>query len=247
MPCRRRNMTGRRIVPLTLLSLMLSAVMLGCGDSAPMLVSQEQEVEVGQRMARQIEQEERVVQSGHYARRLDSVARPLLRETERDVPYSVEAIESDEINAFALPGGPTYYYTGLMDRMSEDPELAFIVGHELSHIEHEHQRRAINNAVVASTAASVLLGDSSDLLNFAANVMYTLWSRGYGRDQEREADAEGVRMMARAGFQPRAALDALEKLGGGSQSGLTEWLATHPSTPERIQRLERLIAQEYRR
>lgn len=227
----------------------IGVTLAGCGGGGgPMLVSQEQEIAIGREVAQQVESEYGApLRSGPYVDRMRRVGDRLLRQAKRDVPYSISVLQNSEVvNAFAAPGGPTFVTTALMDLMPDDNELAFVVGHELAHVEEEHGREAINQQALVSTAASVLLKDTSALLQLGAQVMYVLYSQGYSRQNEREADSSGLRLMAAAGYQPRAALEALRKLGGGNLSGPARWLSSHPATPERIERLQAQIDQEYR-
>jgi predicted Zn-dependent protease len=219
----------------------------GCGGNTLMLVSQDQEIEIGQEVAGEAEQQYgRRLDDGPYVARLQRVGRPMLTHVKRNVPYSLRVIdERGEVNAFACPGGPVYVLSGLMDQMDNDGELAFVIGHELSHIEFEHGRQAINQALLLNAAASAILGDADELVKFGAQAAFTLYSRGYSRDHEREADSGGLALMVASGWNPRLALSALRKLGGDEQHGPAKYLSSHPSTPERVRRLEAEIQRSY--
>lgn len=217
----------------------------GCGSKAtPMLISVEQEIAIGRQVSVEVEREYgRPVTSGPRARRLAAVAGRILPLARRDVPYRVTALDNDEVvNALAAPGGPVYVTTALIDRMTDDGELAFVVGHEVAHIEAEHGRQAINQAVMVEAAAQLLLRDSGELIKFGSSVAWLLYSRGYSRANEREADSGGLRLMNAAGYPPGESIEALRKLGGGQVGGPARYLSTHPSTPDRIRRLEAEIA-----
>lgn len=228
---------------LALLALLLG----GCGKNTPMLISQSQEISVGQEVAQNVEQEYgEAVTDGPEYRRVQEIGGRLLRYANREVPYSLTLLNNSEvINAFAAPGGPLFVTTALCRLMTDDGELAFVIGHEISHVEAEHGRQAINQALMVNAAASLILDDRSQLQQLGASVVWTLYSQGYSRTNEREADALGLRMMDRAGYNPWRALDALGKLGGGNLSGPARYLSSHPSTPERIERLRDQIAREF--
>ena len=219
----------------------------GCGKNTPMLVSQAQEVDIGQEVSREVEQEYgQPVTSGPEYQRVQAVSQRILRYANRDVPYKVTLLSNDEvINAFAAPGGPIFVTNALCRTMTDDGELAFVIGHEVGHVEAEHGRQSINQALLVNTAASLVLDDRSQLQQLGASVVWTLYAQGYSRSHEREADALGLRFMNQAGYNPWRAIDALQKLGGGNLSGPAKWLASHPSTPERVSRLEEQIAREF--
>jgi len=229
--------------------LALAAVLSGCGrEGTPMLVSQDQEVEIGQTVSRDVEQEYGApLRSGREVARTEAVFQRIKPFTQRNVPYRASVLDNGKvINAFACPGGPLYFTKSLVEVMDRDDQLAFVVGHETGHVEREHGRQAINQALLVNTAGSLLLGNASELAQFGAGVALTLYSQGYSRQQEREADSVGLQLMAKAGYRPEAAVEALQKLGGSEYRGLDKYLASHPSTPERIQRLQTEIQQNYR-
>ncbi|MBI2299198.1 MAG: M48 family metalloprotease [Armatimonadetes bacterium] len=220
-----------------------ACLLAACGPSGPpMLVSQDDEIAIGREVAADAEKQYgQPLRHGVQVDRVNAVWSRLRPHTTRNVPYSVNVLYSQEINAFACPGGPLYFFRALVDRMSEDGELAFVVGHEASHVECEHGRESINQALLVNVGASVLLKDQGQLADFGASVAYTLYSQGYSRQHEREADSRGLKLMEAAGYDPQWSLSALRKLGGDELHGPAKWLASHPSTPERIRRLEAQI------
>ncbi|NUQ01118.1 MAG: M48 family metalloprotease [Armatimonadetes bacterium] len=234
-------------LPAIVTALLAVSLLSACGENSPMVVSEEQEVAIGQETAAQVVQEYgQPVRYGPEVERVERVGRPLLQHVQRRVPYSISVLDNSEvINAFAVPGGPTFVTRALVNTMSADDELAFVLAHELAHIENEHGREAINQALLVNTAAQVLLGDRGQLIQLGAQVAWALYSQGYTRAQERESDATGVRLMAAANFDPRGALRSLAKLGGGELTGPARWLSSHPSTPERIRLLQEQIQREY--
>lgn len=236
--------------PLWLLSLLaLPALLSGCGrEGTPMLVSQAQEVEIGQQVSTDVEQEYGApLQRGPEVARVNRVFQRIRPFTVRTVPYRAAVLDNKQVvNAFACPGGPLYFTTSLVDLMDQDDQLAFVVGHETGHVEREHGRQSINQAVLLNAAGSLLLGNASELTQFGAGVALTLYRQGYSRQHEREADSVGLHLLAKAGYRPAAAVEALRKLGGGKYGALDKYLASHPSTPERIERLQAEINQNYR-
>jgi len=225
----------------------MTMLMAGCGKNTPMLLSVDQEVAIGQQVTKEVEQEYgQPVTSGPDYERVRDIGQRILRYADRKVPYSLTLLNNDEVvNAFAAPGGPLYVTTALARRMSDDGELAFVIGHEVGHIEAEHGRQSINQALLVNTAASLVLDNRSQLQQLGASVIWTLYSQGYSRSNELESDALGLRLMDKAGYNPWRSIDALQKLGGGNASGPAKYLSSHPSTPERVQRLEEQIIREF--
>lgn len=157
-------------------------------------------------------------------------------------------VNTDVVNAFAVPGCYIYITRGLLGLMNSEAELASVLGHEVGHVVADHSARR-QNASIFSTLGSVLVGvltGSGDLAQMAGQAaqLYTL---RYSRSQEHESDDLGVRYLVKAGYDPYAAADMLESLGAQDQlqtrlrgrdeaSAIPEWARTHPLTTERVSR-----------
>ncbi|MGV8998014.1 MAG: M48 family metalloprotease [Parvibaculaceae bacterium] len=155
--------------------------------------------------------------------------------------YHVTVLNSSVINAFALPGGYVYVTRGLLALVDDEAELAGVLGHEIGHViaRHGAQRQT---AVLGATLLGAVLGDG------AVNQVVQLGGQGllagYSRDQEYEADALGVHYLANAGYDPLAQADFLGAMdenakvvaliAGESANAKTDWLSSHPATPERV-------------
>ncbi|TSH90781.1 M48 family metallopeptidase [Verticiella sediminum] len=172
---------------------------------------------------------------------------PAFRADAANWQWQVNVIDSDEVNAWCMPGGRIAVYTGLVKTVTPtDDELAAVIGHEIAHALREHTREQMSQQMAANLGLSVLgavTGSqaTADLGNTLSTVMFTLPN---SRQAETEADAIGLELAARAGYDPRAAATLWQKmaaLGGGQ----VEFLSTHPSPASRIadlqQRAERLM------
>ena len=164
------------------------------------------------------------------------------------LPFTFTIVNSDEINAFALPGGYVYVTRGLMALANSEAELAGVIAHEIGHVTGRHAAQRYNQAVFAQLGAVVLSAATgsravSDLARFGV----TAYVQGYSRDQEHEADELGVRYLGRAGYDPLAMADFLSKMG--AQSRLAARIAgregveaeaslflSHPRTADRVTR-----------
>ncbi|PJB62626.1 MAG: hypothetical protein CO096_24820 [Armatimonadetes bacterium CG_4_9_14_3_um_filter_66_14] len=248
--CRKRtNMTRLQRLPLRLPAACAVLALFGAQPArALMVVSEKEEIQVGKEVAANAEKQYGgVLHDPQRQARLDRLARQVVQFRQRkNIPYEFKVLNNDkEINAFACPGGPTYITKKLLDMCDTDGKLAFIMGHEVSHTELQHGRKAINKGVLANAGFSILFGKSSQAVQLGVGIAWNIVDSGYSRDQEREADASGVRFMVKAGYDPYEAVHALQMLGGGNLSGLSKYFASHPATPERIQLVKQQIATEF--
>lgn len=155
------------------------------------------------------------------------------------------------VNAFALPGGKVGVYTGLLRLASSDDELAAVIGHEVAHVTAQHGNERVSQATLAQLGGvAVQYGtrNKSDETKQLAMIAYSLGAQygvllPYSRTHEREADEIGILYAARAGYDPRAAITFWEKMAvqGGGQP--PQFLSTHPSHGDRIQRLQEKMPQ----
>ena len=159
--------------------------------------------------------------------------------------WQVNVINDPTINAWCMPGGRIVVYTGIIEKLKlTDAELAAILGHEMSHALREHSRERASTEqmkdvgiAVASSAAG--LGDlGSAALNMAAQYTFTL---PFSRTHETEADLMGVELMARAGYDPRAAINVWEKMNKLNESHPLKFMSTHPSNDDRIADLKEVM------
>lgn len=160
--------------------------------------------------------------------------------------WSVALINSDEINAFCMPGGKIAFYTGILNklRLTED-EIAMIMGHEMAHALREHSREQLakNSATSLGISLGAQLLGLGDIGTYAARMGGQLLSLRFSRNDENDADLVGLEMAARAGYNPQAAVTLWEKMGnasGNNSNGLS-FLSTHPSGPDRIRELQRNV------
>lgn len=250
----------------TLLLPMLLGVLLlgpatGCktneatGRSQLLLLSWEQEAQLGAEA-----EPEFLAQSGgelpdaKILAYVDSLGQRLAAESEMaDIEWTFHVLDSAVINAFALPGGKVFMSRGLMAKMTNEAQLAGVLGHEIGHVTARHGNERMSQAlgVQAAVAAVGIAGSMSDsewgqFLGVGTAAGGQLFLLKYSRANESEADRLGVRYMTRLGYNPVGQVQVMEILrdaSGGSSS--PEWLATHPAPETRIRELEELIVQEY--
>ncbi len=171
-----------------------------------------------------------------------------------DLPWAFHVMDSEVINAFALPGGKVFISRGLLAEMTNEAQLAGVLGHEIGHVTARHandryaQQIAVTGLVVgASVAASQ---SDSDAVRYGVpagtGLAGTLWTLSYGRNQEHESDSLGLRYMTRVGYDPMGQAQVMRILDQASEGPRPpEFLSTHPEPGNRAGRLEQIIQQEY--
>lgn len=159
--------------------------------------------------------------------------------------WETNVLDSKEMNAYAMPGGKIMVYSGLVDRLKlSDAEIASVVGHEIAHALREHSRERISRAyaqqlaLAGVAAATGVSGSAVDLANMVATVTFQL---PFSREQESESDLIGLELMARAGYDPNAAVSVWQKMAQNAGGGSVEFLSTHPSPGSRIETLQQNI------
>lgn len=177
------------------------------------------------------------------ARQITTVV-PTMAWAER-VPASWEVVtfESDEVNAFALPGGKIGVYTGLLKVAGTQDQLAAVIGHEVSHVLAGHSAERVSNQMAAGLGVGVVgiaTGVSSDALGQAANAFFIL---PFSRSHETEADLLGMDLMATAGFDPRQAITLWQNMAKTGGAKPPELLSTHPADQTRIRDLSNRLNQ----
>jgi len=161
--------------------------------------------------------------------------------------WEVHVIQSNEVNAWCMPGGKIAVYSGLIRQLkATDAELAAVIGHEIAHALREHARERVSQQMAAQVGLSVLSAvtgnaGAADLGGKLTEVMFTLPN---SRTHETEADRMGVELAARAGYDPRAAVTLWQKMGALSgNGGGPEFLSTHPSAASRTADLQQIAQQ----
>jgi len=159
--------------------------------------------------------------------------------------WDVNVQKTNELNAYCMPGGKIMVYSGLIDRLAlSDAELATVIGHEMAHALREHSREAVSRAYAQQLglgALGVLTGMSADSVQLAGMVSNVTFSLPRSRVQESEADEIGLELMARAGYDPNAALSLWQKMDQSSQGGTPAFLSTHPASSRRLADLRALL------
>ena len=249
----------------TFLCVLLAAMVLSgacstnpaTGRSQLNMLSQEHEIRLGdQATTKFLEQLGGEVPSQIVLDHVRQIGKQLAATSERpELPWEFHVVDSEVINAFALPGGKVFISRGLLAKLKNDAQLAGVLGHEVGHVTAKHindrMARAMGVQLVAvgvGVAGSTSDEDWLKVLGVGTSVGGTIYLLSFNRNQEFESDELGVRYMVQLGYNPygqRQVMKVLKRAsresGGG---GGPEWLATHPLPQSRIDRLTKLIQQQ---
>ncbi len=156
--------------------------------------------------------------------------------------WEVNLLNSDQVNAFCMPGGRIAFFTGILRKLNmTDDEVAMVMGHEIAHALREHARKRQGESQLAAIAgklggiaASALFGIDPNLTDFGGRMAAQAAVLKFSRGEETEADLVGIDLAARAGFDPRAGIALWQKMGAVNARAPIEFLSTHPSGDTRI-------------
>ncbi|BAM02465.1 M48 family metallopeptidase [Phycisphaera mikurensis] len=254
----------RRLLPAASLALAAVTFSPGCqtnpatGELYLTALNQEKAVQIGEEAEPQFLSENGgVIPDAGIRDYVASIGNRLAAKSELpDLPWEFHVLDSVQINAFALPGGKIFMSRGLLERMTNEAQLAGVLGHEIGHVTADHvgQRMAQATAVTAAGAVLGAAGAATDkdwlkVLGVGTGVGGGVYLLRFSRGNETESDLLGVRYMDRLGYNPWGQVQVMEILkeasGGGSGNLLESFFATHPLPQDRIDDLEELIRDKY--
>ena len=227
------------------------AVTLGlsaCGG-----ISQQQEVQLGQQESAQIQQQLPLVQDAVINQYVSSLGNQIASHTSRaDLQWQFYVVNTDVVNAFALPGGIVYVNRGVLARADRMDELAGVIGHEIEHVVRRHsvkQMEQMQGANVGVALACALTNVCNNQAAAAAiNIGGTAVFAKFSRDDEVQADEGGFQNVMNAGISPNGMLTFFQKLlaeeqQSGGNSAASSWFSDHPGTQDRIADIQRMLSQ----
>ena len=211
--------------------------------------SLEREMSLGKSLAQEVERSSKLIDDPIVSEYVNRVGQNLVRNSDAKVPFTIKVIDSDVVNAFALPGGFFYVHSGLILRADSEAELAGVMAHEIAHVAARHGTKNATKGELAqmATIPLILLGPGGwagyglyEGLNFAIPMSFLKFSR----DAEYEADYLGLQYMYAAGYDPNAFVTFFEKVEAEEkrQPGtVPKFFSTHPPTPERVVAIQKEI------
>jgi predicted Zn-dependent protease len=227
----------------------------GCGAT---LLSMDEEIALGAEAAPQLTQEYGgEVSDQRLVAALDRVGHSMTDTLDgefRDLPWEFTLLNSPVINAFALPGGKVFVSRALVERMTNEAQLAGVVGHEIGHVTARHGNQKVSAALIAQGvvigAAVAASGSDNDAIAAGVPLLVQAGSGAfllkYGRGQELESDRLGIDYMTRAGYNPVGMRQVMDILAEASQGNAPpEFFSTHPHPESRIEQIDALLEGEY--
>ncbi|MEY2977960.1 MAG: hypothetical protein RLZZ435_2099 [Cyanobacteriota bacterium] len=201
-------------------------------------MSDRQEVEIGQQINQNLLATEfKLYNDPLIQNYVNQIGQRLVPNSNRStLPYTFQVVESDQINAFATMGGFVYVTTGLMKTASNEAELAGVIGHEIGHIEGKHLIKQISRTAWQQGLLTATGVDRSQVVQLGLELAVR---RPHSRDDERDADGRGLRIMGASGYAQSAVVSFMRKLESGNNP--PQFLSTHPSPGSRVQNLENAI------
>lgn len=237
------------IVRITL-GVIASSGLFGCAGNISNIniFSDAQEVQLGKQFSRQIEQEMKIYSDPIVTAYIDQLGQHLANHSQRqNVVYHFKVVDTEVINAFAVPGGYLYVNIGLIRAAENEAELAGVIGHEIGHVVGKHGVKQMTRQLGLTAVTQLALGENQGKIK---QMVAGLTANGvlmkYSRDAEREADGYAVREMYDVGIDPEGLatfFEKLLKLQKGKPSKLQQMFSTHPPTAERINAVRSQIAQ----
>ncbi|MCX8082033.1 MAG: M48 family metallopeptidase [bacterium] len=206
------------------------------------IYTEKDEIDMGIAIDKKLQKENKVVETPDY---IKEIVEKVSKKSDRpDLKYTVRIIENKEINAFAVPGGFIYLYTGLLEKVESNDEIANIIGHEIGHICARDGINQLQKTLLYSIPASILLKNRSAAIQKAVDTAFTLAMLKYSREQELRADKLGVTYAYYSDYNPEGMISFFRKLQDiekKSPSLKITFLASHPDIEDRISNVEKVI------
>ena len=217
---------------------------VGCGRGMGNWYTLEKQIDMGKDYSAQVESSSKLIDDLQITEYIDRIGQNLVRNSDSIFPFTIKVIDSDDINAFALPGGFFYVDTGLILAADTEAELAGVMAHEIAHVAacHAARQRTRGKLMNMASIPMMMIGGpvgfaGYEALTLAAPLSYLKYSRRF----ESDADYLGVQYMYKAGYDPDALTTFFEKVKARERNkdgAIAKAFRTHPQTPERIEKTQ---------
>ncbi len=215
------------------------------------LMGEQQEIAMGREAAQQAVQQIGLYPDDQLQAYVSQIGKRLAADSERpNLPWTFQVVDDPAVNAFALPGGFIFVTRGLLTHLTNEAELASVLGHEIGHVTGRHSVEQMSKAQLAQiglVAGMLLKPELGEAYGGLAQQGLQLMFLKYGRDDENEADSLGLRYMVRDSYDPRemsGVFETLRRVGEREMKGakVPQWLSTHPHPENRVQRINEQVA-----
>lgn len=253
-------------LPVNVLAILLPVAVLCAGDGnkkndpaeignrkvagGPNFYSIEKELALGRQLSLEVERQAKLFEDPLVVEYVNRVVQNLARHSDVTFPVSITIIESDQPNAFTLPGGHMFIDTGLIHLTESEAELAAVLAHELGHVAARHATRQATQSTIGNIATiplSILGGPVGMLARNAATIAMPMTFLKFSRVFETEADELGLQYMYQTGYDPTGSLDIFERLESLEKKkpgSIAQLFNTHPMTSDRIQKVQKNIQRQ---
>jgi len=200
----------------------------------------EKEIAIGKSLAQDVERQAKLIDDPVISEYVNRVGQNLVRNSDAKVPFTIKVIDTEEVNAFALPGGFFFVNSGLILKAESEAELAGVMSHEIAHVAARHGTRQATRGQVAQLATIPLIfmgGWAGYGVRQAASVLLPVGFLQFSRAFESEADMLGLQYMYKTGYDPEAFVDFFEKIESLEKKKpgtMAKVFSTHPPTDDRI-------------
>ncbi len=211
--------------------------------------SVEKEIALGKGLAQQVEKQAKIIDDPVIAEYVNRLGQNLVRNSDAKVPFTIKVIDTEDVNAFALPGGFFFVNSGLILKADSEAELAGVMAHEIAHVAARHGTRQATRGEIAQLATIPLIfmgGWTGYGIRQAASVAIPVGFLTFSRGFESEADLLGLEYMYKSGYDPGAFVDFFEKIQSAEKKKpgtMSKVFSTHPLTGDRIETAQKNIQQ----
>ena len=220
---------------------------VGCARGMGNWYSLEKQIALGKQVSMQVETQSKIISDPVVSEYINRLGQNIVRNSDSQVPFTIKVIDSDDINAFALPGGFFYVNSGLILAADEEAELAGVMAHEIAHVAacHAARENTRGSLMQMATIPLIFVGGGVGYAAYqAAGLAVPLTFMHFSRGFETEADYLGLQYMYKSGYDPQAFISFFEKVQAQEKKKpgtLAKAFSTHPQTPDRIEKSQQEI------